>query len=481
MRPRSLTGPVLLLIIGGLFLWRNLHPETPIFELIAQYWPFLLIGWGLLRLAEVALSRESRVGGFTGGEVVLVVLICVAGSLAWAARENGIHIDSRGLNWWGSSYDYPVEATAPAGSAKRIIFENPRGSIKVTGGDTKDVAVSGHKSVRAYAREDADKTNGKTSIEIVPQGDHLLILTNQDHAPENQQISDDLEVTVPRGVSVEAHGRTGDYEISDVTGDLELSTDHGDVRLSRVDGNARLDIGRSDLIRAVDMKGRLDLQGRGSDVELQNIGGQVTINGAYNGNLEFKSLAKPLKFEGARNTELSVQAVPGHINMDLGEFNGTDLVGPIRLVGASRDIRIEQFTQSLDLENQRGDVELHPGRLPLPSIEARTGSGRIELVLPENATFLLDATAERGEAMNEFGSSIRQESDGKSATLKGKVGEGPTLHLTSTRGSITVRKEGSEQSEGSGDKADAGRRRCRFLTVAALYPASLRAALVRGR
>ena len=76
MRPRSLTGPLLLLIVGALFLWRNLHPETPVFDLLSQYWPFLLIGWGLLRLVEVAVWRERRTGGFTGGEVVLVVLIC---------------------------------------------------------------------------------------------------------------------------------------------------------------------------------------------------------------------------------------------------------------------------------------------------------------------------------------------------------------------------------------------------------------------
>jgi DUF4097 and DUF4098 domain-containing protein YvlB len=224
------------------------------------------------------------------------------------------------------------------------------------------------------------------------------------------------------------------------------------VRLARLGGNARLDIAHSDLIRAVDMKGRLDLQGRGSDVELENIGGQVTINGAYNGTLDFKNLSKALKFEGARNTELSVQAVPGRINMDLGEFNGNDLVGPIRLVGSSRDIRIEQFTQSLDLENQRGDIELHPGRLPMPSIEARTGSGRVDLVLPEKAAFQLDATAERGEAVNDFGSQIEKESNGRSATLKGKVGEGPMLHITSTRGSISVRKEGATPSNASGDQ-----------------------------
>jgi DUF4097 and DUF4098 domain-containing protein YvlB len=469
MRQRSLTGPLLLLIVGALFLWRNLHPETPLFELLAQYWPFLLIGWGLLRLVEVAFWRDGRVAGFTGGEVVLVVLICVAGSLIWAAHEHGIRIDSRELNWWGSSYDYPEEKTAPAAGVKRIVFENPRGNIKVTGSDTVEVSVTGHKAVRAYVREDADKTNGNTPLEIVPQGDHLLIRTNQDHAPDNQTISDDLEVTVPHGVSVEARGHNGDYEISEVTGELELATDRGDVRLSKVDGNVRLDIRHSDLIRAIDLKGRLDLQGAGSDIELENIDGQVTIDGAFNGTLDFKKLSKPLQFEGARNTQLNVQAVPGHINMDLSEFNGTDLVGPIRLVGNSRDIRIEQFTQSLDLENQRGDVELHPGRLPMPSIEARTQSGRFELVLPDKATFLLDATAERGEASNEWGAGIQQDSNGHTATLRGKVGEGPTMHITSARGSISVRKEGAAPSDGSEDKAEA-RAGNRFLTVAARLP-----------
>jgi DUF4097 and DUF4098 domain-containing protein YvlB len=333
------------------------------------------------------------------------------------------------------------------------VFENQRGSIKVTGADTSKVTVTGHKSVRAYARNDADKTNTNTPLEIVPQGDHVLIRTNEDRAPESQQISEDLEVTVPHAISVEARGR-GDYEISGVTGDVDLTSDRGDVRLEGVGGNARLDIGHSDLIRAADLKGRLDLQGRGSDVELENIGGQVTINGAYNGTLDFKKLAKPLKFEGARDTELSVAAVPGRINMDLGEFNGTDLVGPIRLVGDSRDIRIEQFTQSLELKNLRGDVELHPGRLPMPSIEAQTSSGRIDLVLPDKATFQLDATAERGEAVNDFGPQIQKETNGRSATLKGNVGDGPMLHITSTRGSISVRKEGATPSDGSGDHAE---------------------------
>jgi len=408
-----------------------------------------------LRLVEVAFWRDTRVGGFTGGEVVLVILVCCAGSLVWAAHQNGIHFNTRGLGIWGSSYDYAVTATAPAGGVHRIVFENPRGNIKVTGADTTEVTVTGTKTVRAFERNDADRTNGNTAVEIVPEGDRLLIRTNQDRAPDNQQISDDLEVTVPRSLAVESRGRNGDYEIADLAGDVELAADRGDVRLSHVGGNVRLDIGHSDLIRAVDMTGgRFDVQGAGSDVELENIAGVVSINGAYNGNLDFKNLAKPLKFEGPRNTELSVQAVPGRINMDLGEFNGNNLVGPIRLVGNSKDIRIQQFTQSLELENLRGDVELHPGHVPLPSIEARTGSGRIDLFLPEKAAFQLDGIAERGEAMNEFGSPIQQQSNGRSATLKGNVGNGPTVHITATHGSISVNKEGS--TPGDASEAPAG-------------------------
>jgi DUF4097 and DUF4098 domain-containing protein YvlB len=444
MRRRSFTGPLLLLLIGALFLWRNLHPEAPIFDLLALYWPFVLIAWGVLRLIEALIwSRDGYGYSFTGGEVVLVVLICIAGSGIWQAHQHNVRWNFFGPDWLGEQYDYPVSAHGPAAGMKRIVFDNPRGNIKVTGGDTQEVTVNGHKLIRAYARTDADRTNEKTPLEIVPQGDRLLVRTSQDRAPDNQRISDDLEVTVPRAMAVEARGRTGDYEISDIAGDVELASDRGDVRLLRVGGNARLEMGRSDVIRAVDMKGKIDVQGRGSDIELENIAGQVTINGGYTGTLEFKNLAKPLQFEGARSTELSVQAVPGSISMDMGEFTARDIVGPVRLVAQSRDIKIEQFTQSLELETQRGDIELQPGRLPLSSIEAHSGTGRIDLVLPEKAAFQLQATAERGEAVNDFGPQIQKEVEGRTATLKGKVGGGPTIHLTASRGSVSVRKEGT--------------------------------------
>lgn len=449
MRHRSITGPLILLLIGGLFLWRNLHPELPVFDLIARYWPFLLIVWGLMRLVEALVWRDGygRGGGFSGGEVVLVIFVCMIGLGTWQAKEFGIHFNSRGLDLFGEEFDYPVSATAPAAGMTRLVFENPRGNIHVVGGDGQQVTVAGHKSIRAYGRTDADRASERTPIEILPQGDRLVIRTNQDRGPDNQRISDDLEVTVPRGMAVESRGNVGDADVSDVTGDVELANNRGDVRLSRIGGNARLEIGHSDTINAVDVKGKIDLQGRGGDLSFENIAGQVTVNGSYSGTLEFKNLAKPLQFEGERGAELHVEAIPGRISMDLSTLTGNGLVGPMRFVARSRDIRLEQFSQSVEINTERGDIELRPGKTPLGSIEARSGVGAVELVLPDRAAFQLQATAERGDAVNDYGPPIEKEVDRRTATLKGKLGDGPSITLTANRGTVTVRKQGADTAE----------------------------------
>ena len=280
-------------------------------------------------------------------------------------------------------------------------------------------------------------------MEIVPQGDRLLVRTNQDRVPgQPAHLRRPGSDGAARhgGGSARPHRRLRD----DATWRATWSWPAAAATCGCPGWAATCGwrSSRSDLIRAVDVKGRVDLQGRGSDVELENIAGQVTINGAYSGTLEFKNLAKPLQFEGARNTELHVQAVPGRISMDLGEFNGHGPGGSGAAGDRSRDIKLEQFTQSLELETERGDIELQPGKLPLPAIEARSGSGRIDLVLPEKAAFQLDATAERGDAVNDFGPPIEKESEGRTRHFEGQGGRRADhpAHGQSRLGSRCARK-----------------------------------------
>jgi hypothetical protein len=75
MRGRSIVGPFVLISIGAIFLLNNIRPELNLFSLFAKYWPFLLIGLGVLRLLEVlayaAGSKPLPMRGLSRGAASL--------------------------------------------------------------------------------------------------------------------------------------------------------------------------------------------------------------------------------------------------------------------------------------------------------------------------------------------------------------------------------------------------------------------------
>src|SRR5947209_7774688 len=93
MRRASIAAPLILILIGVLFLARNVYPDLPLMDFVARYWPFLLIGWGVLRLVEIlfwaATAKPLPSRGMSGGEWVLVVFLVMIGWTVWAGHEHG--------------------------------------------------------------------------------------------------------------------------------------------------------------------------------------------------------------------------------------------------------------------------------------------------------------------------------------------------------------------------------------------------------
>lgn len=452
MKRGSLVGPLLLILIGGLFLLNNLWPDLPLIDLVARYWPFVLIGWGALRLVEIlvlaARSKPLPAAGISGGEWALVILISLVGSgifLAQRYSHSWPHgrITMRGIEIFGENYDYPLAAQKAAGKAPRVVVENLRGNIRVVGADSEEVKVTGRKTIRAFHENDANTANQQSPIEIVVQGERLVVRTNQERVSGEQRVSADLEITVPRGATVEARGRYGDIDVSDVLGNVEIDSDNAGVRLHNIGGSARVDLRRSDIVRVAGLKGSLELKGRGEDVELEDISGQVTVAGSYSGDLQFRNLAMPLQFESGQ-TELRVAKVPGQIRMALGNFTAENVAGPIRLNTGSKDVQITGFTDSLEVSIDRGDIEIQPVNVPLARMEIETGNGNVDLALPAAAKFQVTAVARRGDVENEWGEPLKAGGRGsgkeRGGRIEGSIGGGPPLKVTTGRGTITIRK-----------------------------------------
>ena len=451
MRRGSVIGPLILIVIGALFLMRNLWPQIPLAEIISKYWPFLLIGWGVLRLMEILMwsimSKPIPRNGISPGEWMLVFLICIVGATMYTARHYSIW-QTRGwgniVRGMGEPYDYalaPVEK--PCAKNCRVLIENFRGNARIVGSkDVTTVKAGGHETIRSLQQNDADNANKQTPLELIEQGDQIIVRTNQDRVSDRMGVNADLEITVPAAASIEAHGRVGDFDIQDVNGAVDINSDNAGVRLQNIGGNVRVDLRRSDIIRATDVKGTVDLKGRGQDVELQNIGGQVTVGGTYVGQIQLRNLAQPLRYEDPQVT-LNLEKLPGQIHMALGELTADNLVGPVRVNARSRDIQLSDFTQSLDLTLERGDVQLRPGKA-MPKLEVHTRSGDIDLGLPAGARFDLKASTERGEVHNDFGSPLTVDESNRGGTIAGSNG-GPQLRLETGRGSLTVRKANAEE------------------------------------
>ncbi len=455
MRARgSITGPLVLIAIGVFFLIHALSPSFPIGEWLMQYWPFLLIFWGVVELIEVSIralaGASIPVNGISGIGWFLVILICIAGLTSYEVHRPGTWWRTagweRGVEAFGEGHDYSIPTLQrTAGQTPHIVIESFRGDAKISGTDGTDVTVTGHKTIRAFEANEADRANTETPVQIVQQGNTITIRCNQDKAGQRTPVTTDLEITLPKGSSIEATGQVGDFDISSISGDVDIDSDNAGVRAQDIAGNVKVDTRRSDLIRCTNVNGTVDLRGHGTDVELTKIAGQVTMAGDYTGTVSLRQLAKAVRVENMR-TELDAQQVPGEIRFDRGSLSVQNVVGPLRLTTRATDVSLDGFSNGLELSVDKGDIDLSPGHLPLGKMVVHTRSGNIELALPQSASFALSASTDHGDIDNEFGDTLKQSTEGRGARLAGTVGSGPDLNLTTDRGSITVRKASGEET-----------------------------------
>lgn len=449
MRRSSIVAPLVLIAIGALLLINSLRPELSLLTLAARYWPFLLIAWGVIRLAEICFPAMNGGSAATrrmgGGEWALVILVVLFGTTihgAIDASRNWSRLGPfriYGMRWLGQPFDYPIpeqKQTAPKNA--RIIIENLRGNVHITGIATDSVTLTGRKTIRSFEQRDADLADRQSPVDFTVQGDSIVIRTNQERIGQERQITEDLDITAPHGVSVEGRGRYGDFEISDITGEAAIDSDNAGVRLQNIGGRIRVSTRRSDVIRVSNAAAGVELKGAGQDLEFENIKGQLLISGSYSGDLQFRNIEKPIRFDSSRTT-MELASLPGTARMSLGDLTVNGATGPFRITAKSKDIRLTDVTGAIEVDLKRGDIEVVATKPPVPKMDLRTAAGDINVALPARAKFTLHAGTRRGEVDNGFGDALKQTTTGPGAELTGAVGQGPLVRMETIRGNIGLR------------------------------------------
>ena len=236
--------------------------------------------------------------------------------------------------------DDSIERKVAADATGEVVISNVSGTIDVRGWDRNEVQVTGHLG-RGVERVDVDPSKGRVVIKVVlPRG--------------NSHDGDaDIEVSVPKGSSV---------EVAAVSADVSSRGVLGSQRLKSVSGEVTADIS-------------------GNESEVSSVSGDVTVRGDGKPiNLRVKSVSGSLDLTNVAG-RLDVVTVSGDARVHMGdasEVRGRTTSGNLEVSGKlTRDGRV-------DVEGVSGDISLRlsaPGGL---SMEIESFSGDIEGCLANN-------------------------------------------------------------------------------------------------
>jgi DUF4097 and DUF4098 domain-containing protein YvlB len=451
-RQRSFAGPIVLILIGVVFLLRNLHlVGWDLGDLFAKYWPLLLILWGVIKLVEYQQAKSAGLApaGIGVGGVFLIIFLVTFGLSAHrykVARDSGVfsNMDCSDMpdpfNFiCGQSFtfDDQLEQAFVPGSTLRII--NEHGNINVNAADGDRIKVIVRKTIRADNQVGADNYNRQTKPQLTVVERTVTLNANTEGAG-GHDVSADLDVYVPRKVAITISSRRGDVSVMAREGDIEASSQNGEVSLQDVTGNAKLDIEKSN-VRIARLTGDVSIEGKvnQSEVNISDVKGTVRLTGEFHENVSLARISGMVTFKSAR-TDLELSKLDGNLDLDGGDLHGSSVAGPVRLLTREKDIRLDGVTGDVRVNNNDGAVEIKITKLPVGNIDINNRNADVALYLPEKAGFKLDANTDNGEVQSGY-SELKVNNNDDRGQASGTVGSGAGhIRITNAHGGIEIRK-----------------------------------------
>lgn len=199
-RRRSITGALILITLGLVFLYANLRPEFDPWFVLSRYWPLLLIFWGIGRIVDYfVFERVDAQGnvvrsGHSGevfGILILVILVLLALN---HTRLGGKMIHEEHYVDRGSA------------SSVNVSIELGAGELKVSGGASPGKLMEGNFDYREHEGKPEVSYNsaGKEGTLSITQGEsgfhtHWGTGNNKWDVRLNKDVPSDLKVEVGAG------------------------------------------------------------------------------------------------------------------------------------------------------------------------------------------------------------------------------------------------------------------------------------------
>lgn len=283
-------------------------------------------------------------------------------------------------------YEEKFEKSISLNRSGKVELSNISGDVKVKVWNKEEVRVEAIKIAWASSQEKARENAARVKIEVEKEGNTVSILTRYPKGTfKNLNVSVNYSLTIPDKASLRAKTVSGDVICTQIGGFLKVSTVSGDITVEKAMDGVELNA----------VSGDIKVDQIAGDTEIKTVAGEIII-GSLQGSIEAESVS-----------------------------------GDISLSDVSQANRVKVTTLSGDVEYQ-GDLN------PEGIYSLKTHSGNLEIWLPQESKFDLEATTFSGDIRSEFEISMTGEISRKK--IKGKVnGGGAELSLKTFSGDIKLK------------------------------------------
>lgn len=441
----SIFSGLLLILLGVLFLLARFNPDLRMWHLFGRYWPVLIILWGIAKLFDnfsAHRAGQTRPPLLSGGEAALLILVVLV--LAGMGIYSRVREKMPELNLNVDLFDHKATQnqevspkSIPAGS--HVTITTGRGSITVHVGDSNDLRVNVNETAVADTDSAAEGRLKAVKVVIEKSGDGYLVHP-VNSSDSGEEITADLDVTLPAKTSLTANTNHGDINISGVSGAVTAATQHGNIELHDAGSDVTAQLQSGDA-RISNVSGNLRVIGRGNEIEVNDVAGDATFAGEFFGPIRVRNITKTTHY-ASEKADLTLVHMTGRLELDSGEIDVSDVGGSAKLATHDKDMEVENVAGRLDIADTHGTIKVSYSQPPRADINIANESGEVDLTLPSESKFQISVVSSSGEVQSDFDdSTLKLDNENGMGRLSGSVGaQGPKISIATSYGTIYVRK-----------------------------------------
>ncbi|MEI7663415.1 MAG: hypothetical protein WCK34_14500 [Bacteroidota bacterium] len=252
-----------------------------------------------------------------------------------------------------------------------LTINNRFGKVQCTNWDKNSVSIEVTITVNASGQEDADRLFKGISVDFSdsPSAVHAVTNLQESRGPGKGRFSIDYVVNMPLAINLDLTNKFGDIYVNEVQGKTRINLGYGNLEAKKLaNADNVLDI-RFSKIRINWIKGAV-ISLKYSEMNLD-----------YAGNLRLDSKFSNLDAE--KIISLYVVFEGGKLNMENSSIVDTK--------SKFSDLDIRRIDQSLNLDMQYGNCEVHEMPADFASVNIRNKYGNVSVSLGDQSSYSLEA------------------------------------------------------------------------------------------